>query len=169
MLPSLQVDSRPEGAHALVRRIAPGKMLKMNVINEVSVDPEAGLAAKLDRLAEVLEDVQFAILFGSLVSGAVRKDSDVDLAVMYPSLLDSHRLIRLVGEVSAVFCRDVDLVDLRRAGPILKMQVLKNGRPVVVNDTGAFERFRMYTPAEYSDFKLRRRPVEEALTLWGTS
>ncbi len=152
-----------------VRRIAPGKILKMNDINRNSLDLRVVYAAQLNRLAGVLGDVQLAVLFGSAVSGALREDSDVDLAVMYTSPLGADRLIRLVGEVSAVFGRPVDLVDLRRAGPIIKMQVLQNGCPVLINDRDAFERFRMYTPSEYSDFKLCRRPAEENLKAWGAS
>ena len=151
------------------RRIAPDKILKMNDINTRCVDSGVLFAAELSRLPGVLGDVQFAVLYGSAASGALREDSDVDLAVMYPSSLGVDHLIRLTEEVSGVFGRDVDLVDLRRAGPILKMQVLQNGRPVVVNDPGAFERFRMYTPSEYFDFKLCRRPVEENLKAWGAS
>lgn len=130
------------------------------------MDPGDRYAAELNRLAGVLKEAQFAILYGSLVSGALREDSDVDLAVMYPSALDADRLIRLVGEVSAVFGRDADLLDLRRAGPIIKMQVLQFGRPVIVNDQDAFERFRMYTPSAYFDFKLCRRPAEEIIKAW---
>ena len=118
---------------------------------------------EIAKLADVLRGVQFAILYGSAVSGALRDDSDIDLAVMYPSPLAAESVIRLVGAVSAVFRREADLLDLRRAGPIVKMQVLRHGRPVIVNDAKAFERFRMYTPGEYFDFKLLRRPIEEAI------
>ncbi|RKZ65095.1 MAG: hypothetical protein DRQ48_11945, partial [Gammaproteobacteria bacterium] len=124
---------------------------------------------ELNGLVGTLGEVLFALLYGSLVSGVARADSDVDLAVMYPSPLGTDRLIRLVGEVSAVFGRPVDLVDLRQAGPIIKMQILQNGHPVIINDRSAFERFRMYTPSEYFDFKLCRRPVEENLKAWGAS
>jgi len=153
-----------------VRRIAPGKILKMHHINRLPPDSVSEtLFHRADSLVGVLGDVQFAVLFGSAVTGALREDSDIDLAVMYPSPLDSDRLIRLVAEISVVFGKPVDLVDLRRAGPIIKMQVLQNGRPVIINDRGAFERFRMYTPSEYFDFKLCRRPVEENLKAWGAS
>jgi len=136
----------------------------MNDVNRNIVDPGvAGLGADSHSLAEVLKGVQFAILFGSLVSGVLRADSDVDLGVMFPRPLGADRLIRLTGEVAAVFSRDADILDLRRAGPIIKMQVLRYGRPVIVNDPDAFERFRMYTPGEYADFKLWRRPIEETI------
>jgi len=67
------------------------------------------------------------------------------------------------GELSVVFDRNVDILDLHRAGPIVKMQVLRYGRPVVINDEVEFQRFAMYTPSEFFDFKLRRAPIEEAI------
>ena len=88
---------------------------------------------------------------------------------MYPTPLDADNLIYLAGEVSAVFRRDADLLDLHRAGPIIKMQVLQYGCPVIINDPRAYEEFRMYTPGEYFDFKLSRGAVEEAVKAWGAA
>jgi len=124
-----------------------------------TIDLTTGLA----RLPEILGDVQFAILYGSAATGTMRDNSDIDVAVMYTSPLTMKELLRLVRDVAAVFRRDVDILDLRTAGPIVKMQVLRYGRPVVINDPGALQRFQMYTPSEYFDFKLQRRPIEEAL------
>jgi len=136
----------------------------MQDINRISADPAASrYRAEINSLRGVLEGVLFAILYGSLVSGRPRADSDVDLAVMYPYSLSADCLIRLTGEVAAAFSRDADLLDLRCAGPIIKMQVLRYGCPVIVNDPSAFENFRMYTLGEFSDFKLSRRPIEEAI------
>ena len=140
-----------------------------NINRNPTASGSVPFASELKQLVGILGEAQFAILYGSLVTGAVRAESDVDLAVMFPAPLDSNMLIRLVGEVSALFGRPVDLVDLHKVGPILKMQILRNGRPVVVNDIGAFEDFRMYTPNEYSDFKICRRPAEEALKTWRPS
>jgi len=121
------------------------------------------LTPELTELAGVLRGVQFAILYGSAVTGGMREDSDIDLAVMYPSALGAEDMLRLLGEVSGVFHRNADLLDLRRAGPIIKMQVLRYGRPVIINDARAFRQFTMYTPNEYFDFKLQRRPIEQAI------
>ena len=120
-------------------------------------------AVEIKDLTRVLRDAQFAILYGSVISGAIRDDSDIDLAIMYLSPLSVEDQLRLTGEVSAVFHRDADLLDLRHAGPIIKMQVLRYGQPVIINDVRVFEEFRMYTPAEYFDYKIHRRPVEEAI------
>ena len=117
----------------------------------------------LAKLPEVLDGVRFAILYGSAATGNMWAESDIDLAVMYPAPLETEVMLRLMREASAVFHRSVDILDLHRAGPIVKMQVLRYGRPVVINDEAAFRRFAMHTPSEYFDFKIRRHPIEEAI------
>ena len=123
----------------------------------------ARLAARMRGLANVFHEAQFTILYGSAVMRGLRPDSDLDVAVMYPHALDTERLIRLVAEAASAVHRDVDLLDLRQAGPIIKMQVLRHGEPFLINDAHAFELFRMYVPTEYFDFKRSRRRIEEAI------
>lgn len=122
-----------------------------------------GLNVELAKLPAVLEGVRFAILYGSAATGDMWAESDIDLAVMYASPLEPEDMLRLMRETSAIFHRSVDILDLNRAGPIVKMQVLRYGRPVVINDEAAFQRFAMYTPSEYFDLKIRRHPIEEAI------
>jgi len=124
---------------------------------------ENDLAAALERLPALLEGAQFALVFGSAATGCPAPASDLDLAVMFPRPLEPEERLALAAEIAALVRREVDLVDLRRAGTIVKMQVLRHGRPVVVNDPAALRRFAMYTPLEYHDFKILRRPAEEAL------
>ena len=117
----------------------------------------------LPQLEAALKGAEFALLFGSAASGRLRRDSDVDLAVRYPSPLDATSWLRLTGELSEILRRPVDLLDLHRAGPIVAMQVLRTGVPLLVNHRQAFEQFLMYTPSLYFDFKRTRRPIEQAL------
>lgn len=123
----------------------------------------------LPRLAVALQGVEFAIVYGSAASGRLRGDSDVDLAVRYGSPLDAANWIRLAGELSAILQRHVDLLDLRRAGPIVAMQVLRTGIPLLVNHRQAFEQFRMYTPSSYFDFKRSRHTIEQAVRVGSPS
>jgi len=76
-------------------------------------------------------EIRLAILFGSLVKGSARPDSDLDLAVDAGRLLDSEETLRLIQELAVASSRPVDLVDLHRAGPVLLRQILLHGRRLV--------------------------------------
>ena len=114
-------------------------------------------------LARELAGAQCAFLFGSSETRSFAEESDVDVAVLLPSTLDLSARVALKGSLETMLGRDVDLVDLRGADPILAFQVLRLGRPIVMRDPKAYEAFVMRTLSEYADLKLDRRPVERAL------
>ncbi len=121
------------------------------------------MTTTLEDLLPALEGASFALVFGSFGSERFTAESDIDLAVRFPQPLPPQELFRLAEHLSEIAGRKVDLVDLGSADPIIAMQVLRYGRPLLVCDRAAFETFRMTTPSRYFDWKLSRRPVEERL------
>ena len=117
----------------------------------------------LDELAAVLADASFAILYGSAASERLTDESDLDIAVAFNEPLAFSEHLDLVVRLEQAAGRRVDLVDLLTADPILRMQVVRYGRPLLVNDQTALHRFKMYSIALYLDLKLARRPVERAM------
>jgi len=91
-----------------------------------------------DRIVNVLNTESgliVAIIYGSVVSGNMRPDSDVDLAVMFDSPLDVEQKMHLKARLERELSRKVDLVDLSTlSGTILK-QILCKGRVLIKNDT----------------------------------
>jgi predicted nucleotidyltransferase len=65
--------------------------------------------------------------FGSQAKGTARPDSDVDLAVLSRVALSELRRFELAQELSTQLHRDVDLVDLRSASTVMRMQVISTG------------------------------------------
>ncbi|HPA52963.1 MAG TPA: nucleotidyltransferase domain-containing protein [Thermoanaerobaculia bacterium] len=117
----------------------------------------------IEDILPALEGASFALVFGSFGTERSRPESDLDLAVRYQKPLTQAQVLDLTHRVSEIAGRNVDLVDLGSADPIIAMQVLRHGRPLLVRDRAAFETFRMTTPSRYFDWKLSRRPVEERL------
>ena len=70
-------------------------------------------------------------LYGSQAEGTARADSDVDLAALFRRRPEGLEIFDARTELEEVLRRDVDLVDLDQAPPILAMQVLKHGRLLV--------------------------------------
>jgi predicted nucleotidyltransferase len=124
---------------------------------------------ELEKLLPALEEASFALVFGSFGTGRFGPESDVDLAVRFPRPLPQAEFFDLLHRLSEIAGRKVDLVDLGSADPIIAMQVLRHGRPLLVRDRAAFESFRMTTPSRYFDWRLSRRPVEERLWAAGAS
>ena len=129
----------------------------------VGVSMTSGLPDALARVSAALEGAQFALVFGSFGTPSFGPESDLDIAVSFPRALPAMDLVSLVGRLETAAGRRMDVVDLRRADPIIAMQVLRNGRPILVAEPRALAEFQMYTPSRYFDWKITRRPIEEAM------
>jgi len=102
-------------------------------------DTTDDIAAALGAALEPRTDVRVALLFGSQVTGRARPDSDVDLAILAGPHLDR---LGLAAELSEGMRREVDLVDLRRAGVPLLDEILRYGRLVHEGERGAYATWR---------------------------
>ena len=117
------------------------------------------------RLAPLLKHVRFAYVFGSFGSPYFREESDLDVAVDFGAPLDPEVFLELSGSLSEAAGRNTDLLDLRRADPVIAMQVLKTGSVLLAHDPKALAAFQMTTLTAYADQRLDRRPVERALQI----
>lgn len=87
-----------------------------------------------------LLNLNVAILYGSAAKGALRAESDVDVAVLFANPLSASRRMELAGRFQACLGRPVDLVDLAGVNGVLLKQILSTGRVLVRNDVAAYER-----------------------------
>lgn len=101
-------------------------------------------------------EIQAAYVFGSVATGRVRPDSDVDIAVLIDRrVLPAHMLkyrLKLMADLGAVLRRsDVDVVILNEAPPLLAHRVLSQGTLVCERSPTARVRFQVRTAARYFD------------------
>lgn len=91
-----------------------------------------------ERLAPLFADpgIDLVILFGSVAEGVARADSDLDIAVRGRQPLD---LVSLTNTITRLLHADaVDVVDLRRASPLLMMEVVRGGRLLYERTPGSY-------------------------------
>ena len=123
-------------------------------------------SAKLQRAVDFLDE-QFGLdalwVFGSEAHGKTRPDSDIDLAALFSSRPEPLDVLGARGDLEEILGREVDLVDLDRASPILAMQVLKHGRLLVDRDPKRRIAFVVRTRSLYEDLKILRRESEKRL------
>ncbi len=104
------------------------------------------------------EDVEFALLFGSLASGRVNPMSDIDIAVYFRDGNDALRMgdrqIEITCAVMSIYkVNRADVVVLNRANPFLRFQIMKYGRLFHAGDEKIFYRFKADSFGIYQDIK----------------
>lgn len=101
-------------------------------------------------------NIELFILFGSYAENMNKPGSDIDLAYKSSELLAEEKEIELLNELSNFYQRgDIDLVNLSKAEPVLKVEVAKKGR-LLYGSEKMFEEFSIYAAAIYADTKFLR-------------
>lgn len=116
-------------------------------------------------------NLQLVLLFGSVASEQTYRKSDIDLAFLYDRRVDilslTNRVIRLLHNDT------VDVVDLRKARPLLKYSAAKTGQIIYERSKGVFVKFFSLAFKIYVDTKklreAREKVVKEFLTSRGLS
>lgn len=117
------------------------------------------------RYLETQPTVLAAVVFGSAAAGRLRPQSDLDLALLFAhdSVPDAFAALALRNTLAVHAKRDVDLVVLNDASPILAFQAITYGQVILCRDRRAYEAYLVRLITAYADFKRIRRPIEEAV------
>ncbi len=125
------------------------------------------LTNALTRRIVALLDARFGLdarfVFGSKAAGTQHRGSDLDLAALFRRRPDTLALLDAQTALEEIAGRDVDLVDLATASPILVRQVLGHGRCVFGRDAPELAHFEATLPGRYEDLERIRAEAERAL------
>ncbi len=130
-----------------------------------SLDPEQ-LRKRLRPFFGTRPEVLAVFVFGSTARGAAGPLSDVDIAVLLTAgaarlhQSDDYKARLLADLMSFLGTRNLDLVLLNEAPPLLSHRVLRDGVLLHVNDERALADFRFRALQTYLDTK----PLREART-----
>ena len=128
----------------------------MNVAERLTESLAAEIAATFPE-----RKVHGAWLFGSHARGEARSDSDIDVGLLCDQPLDPVAVFDAGGRLAARCGMAVDLVDLRRAGTLLRVEATHRGRPLVPLDLEA-RLFATHSLADHAAFAPRRRAATRA-------
>lgn len=117
----------------------------------------------VETLRRAIPDLQAVYVFGSTARGDDIVGSDVDLAILCPTKLTPEARWDLMGRLASVANRDVDLVDLRSASTVLRVNVLADGQ--LLYDGAPYERalFEATACADYTRLQEERRLILEQI------
>ena len=115
------------------------------------MDPAFGGAVR-DRLAPLTTEtpgLELVVMFGSAARGRTHSQSDLDVAVLSDGVSDLDALyLALAPKLESA---RLDLVDLRRAGPILAFEIARSGLLLFERSPGSFRRFQSLASRRYAD------------------
>ena len=110
-------------------------------------------------LAEVLSDepqILAAYHFGSSSDGTAHESSDVDIGVLFRTRAPLEELIRIETRLDESIPRTVDLVDVKRAGPFVALEIIRGERFYCRDETAADE-FDLYVLRRAGDLEYFER------------
>lgn len=105
-------------------------------MNSLSNKPDIFQAVSRALASEA--NLKVALVYGSAATGKLRRDSDVDVAVLFAKPLSMDERLELCERLTAKTHREIDLVDLYNLGGEILHQVLTKGRVLVKNDEQAY-------------------------------
>lgn len=121
------------------------------------------LPKSLKSFFEERRDILLVFVFGSFVHNRLRPSSDLDIGVLFEAVPEIGMVGALAEELSSTFRREVDLVVLNHASPVLRMQMLKHGMSIYSRSKKHFHRFFTDTVNQYDDLKRIRKNCEESI------
>jgi predicted nucleotidyltransferase len=122
----------------------------------------------VQHILDSVPDVIAVYQFGSTARGETRPESDVDIAVLASSPIQAQRRFEIEQELANRLHRDVDLVDLREASTVMRMQVLSTGRCLESRNDLARRQFEMYAYSDYARLNEERREILKQITTRGS-
>jgi len=106
-------------------------------------------------------DIQLVVLFGSTVRGDTHRDSDIDVGILAAEPFDP---IDMTNEISGYLGTSrVDVVDLRRASPLLALEALRHGRVLYESNPGYYAAFYSLALRRYVDTAKLRVAQQQAI------
>jgi len=108
---------------------------------------------KIEIIKNILSDTlapSLIYIFGSISKDKVRKDSDIDIAILADRQIDEYKLFILSQKLADVLKREVDLVDLKKASTVFQIQIIKTGKLIYNSDNLQKMYFQMRAMREYA-------------------
>jgi len=100
-------------------------------------------------LKDKLHSPEIIYQFGSQVTGAVHKESDLDIAIKCKSTMSVEKMWQLSSELADIANCHVDLIDLSTASTVMRMQVIENGQCLYESDAKKTTVFEDYIYSDY--------------------
>jgi len=122
----------------------------------------------LDTIRAALPDAMAIYLFGSFARQRQTQHSDMDFAVLGADKYPATKIWDLGQKLAVITGRDVDLVDLRAADTVLRIQVIGKGQCLYQTDQPAVTVFADFVFSDYARLNEERQGILEDIAKRGS-
>ncbi len=122
----------------------------------------------VDLLRARVPELQAVYHFGSTAREEGDAESDVDIAFLSGEKASATMLFELQGMCSEAAGRQVDLIELRRADPVLRCEVMADGKLIYEGDAEAVAEFEMVAMSMRCAFNEEMRDLVSAIVSRGS-
>lgn len=98
-------------------------------------------------------------IFGSIVKGRGREESDIDIAILRDKKIDEYELFILSQKLADILKSEVDLIDLSKASTVFRIQIIKTGKLIYNSDNLHKMYFQMRTMKDYALLNEERQEI----------
>ena len=122
---------------------------------------------EIDKIRTALKPIvkrfslELVVLYGSVAKKNTHSSSDLDIGVFASSPIDFDQLV--LEMMKSLKRDDIDVADLRTAGPTLAFSIAKNGVSIFEKSSGRFGQFCSLAARKYYDAEKFRRARRELL------
>jgi predicted nucleotidyltransferase len=123
------------------------------------------LEIKVTNYLKRYEEVDFALFFGSFVSGRFGNKSDLDVGIFYNKSLDLLLIGRIVTDLEEITNLKIDLLELNdiyKKHPLLAYQIATNYKLLFSKNEDCFVNFKRNAFLYYFDTERLRKSVNSA-------
>lgn len=124
---------------------------------------EDGLIDKISQFFKKQGQVWSVLIFGSQAKEKATFASDIDIAILCDpqAVPDYQVMLDMREDLVSLLKKEVDLVVLNQANPILKHQIYKNGKIIFNHNSRFYNAFFVRSLNEYDDVKRVRSVIEK--------
>jgi predicted nucleotidyltransferase len=109
-----------------------------------------------------LPDLWAVYIFGSQIDGTANVQSDVDIAVLGPLVIEAKRLWDIAQALAKQLDSDVDLLDLRATNLVTRHHIILQAKRFDIDNQLAVNLFEVHTLSDYLSFNELREPIVSA-------
>ena len=121
----------------------------------------SSLKNKIIDICKKEKNILTVYIFGSYGTNYQRKDSDLDLAILFDESPEVMRQMELAGKFELKLGIEVDLINLNKADIILKHDVITKGEKIYSQDDIRTADFKEYVFKYGPDAKISKKKIRE--------